>query len=1251
MSLLDLESGSLPLSQEFSGAILFLDVAGFTKITEFAHAKGRYGIEIITGVLNNYFEQLDQLISPEGGEILKYGGDSCLAVFPELYDPDKIRALGAEIETMIAGLDIAYQEKYGFGFAVHGGFTLGSFKLHIVGNRGYHLDYFPSSKELSQLYLDMDAERNQGLLYNFADSKLIKHIPSRLSIYRGREDEFLPDQVAKKLREEELPAELRNAAVSFVHLSSETGEEIPLADYQEFFLQVQRWVYEFGGVINKIDFTEKGYLLLIMFGVPEVHTDDIERAFLCALRIVQIPASKIECRIGITYSNIYCGIIGSSSRYEYGIIGNAVNTAARLMSYAKSGQIALSREIIPAIASRFETTYVESTMVKGIKDPIEIYILEGERPEQWALYKDKFSGLPSLIPAADEAAIESFLKDEPANVLSIMGAQGTGKSFLVWQIYLRSHEPSKSDHEPSKPEIIVAGQRSTAFRLEFFFNLLRRKLGISSFKNEFSTINEYAHIHHLDWNSALVERYIFGEQSDSHLDKNPHHTSALGVNETELAITLLSGLCFEILADCRLLLLDNLDYYDAESLVIINRLIALFLAAGRKVVYTCQEEDPVAIPEGFVSITIRLELFNMGQSEALIAELLPMVTQNAKHRLHAISEGNPQFLAALLLQIRTYFDSADDLIGEDTLQQLQDQGLIPQNLENLLMAHFQTLKAASRQLLKYAAIYGKPFSISALNDIFTFDPDHDIPMLCEELTDQKVLESRKELPDSVYSFSNPLMQDSIYRSVLLGEKRSLHLQIAQAFVSQTDALDELLQSIVYHYLQAEDLAGTLYYSDLAAKKFFTSGAWVSSRYYYQILAEQALESDTKIQAQLKLIDLCLIQADNAQAKTLLDSLPELSGPHAETVIYLNTIYLNNIADYQGLQSYLEGVLPTLQDQNLRPLIYIYYLEAQLFTMHIKEFFAAALAEYPKLHTNPGAQNRLAGVIAQAYMNQGDYPLAEHYYKEKLKLATKLNDGLGMRIATNGLGGALSRMGKKQEALEKYQQALEIAESIGDRNGYSKVLLNLGVYYRNEMDYDKALECYQKSLLLAAHIGNLMQESIILYDMGELLVYQDDLEAALPLFKQSLEIAERINDYSGISFCNDAIGDVHFRREEFQEAETTYRANLVLQKKIHDQEGIAHTWGNLGNIAKVKKDYPTARKYYYMQLKSLTKVQDWDGAGRARFNLAMINREQGYPKRALHQLRIARTLFERCEAKHYLQICDEQEEELRIIISS
>ncbi|MDY0151913.1 MAG: tetratricopeptide repeat protein [Candidatus Cloacimonas sp.] len=1238
LSLPELEHGSLPLSQELSGAILFLDVCGFTKITEFAHAKGRYGVEIITGVLNNYFEQLSQLIYPEGGEILKYGGDSCLAVFPDFYDQTRIRALGARIETMIAALDAAYQEKFGFGFAVHGGFTLGSFKLHIVGSRNYHLDYFPSSIELSRLYQEMDAKRSKGLLYNFPQSEPITRHASRLSNLKCREEEFLPASVSQKLSDEDSPAELRNAAVIFVHLSAAAGDEIPLADYQHFFIRVQRLVYDFGGVLNKIDFTEKGYLLLILFGVPEVHTDDIERAFLCALRIIQIPASQVQCRIGITYSNIFFGIIGSTLRYEYGIIGNAVNIAARLMSYAHPGQIALSKEIIPAIASRFETTYVKSTTVKGIQEPIDIYLLEGERPEHWDAYREQFSALPNLIPAADDALIRIFLNSEQASALGIIGAQGTGKSFLIWQIYNRSREPGKA-------EIIVVGRRAKAFRLEFFFNLLRRKLGISSFSNEFYTINEYAHIHHLDWNQALIERYIFGEQSS----KTAETAIPLGTNEAELAISLLTGLCFEIFADCRLLLLDNLDYYDAESLLIVNRLITMFLAAGRKVVFTCQKETLISIPEGFSFTAVKLNLFSMAQSVAIIGQILPMVTSVAKHRLHTISEGNPQFLIALLYQIRSYFNCADDLIGEDTLQELQSRGLIPQSMENLLMAQFQGLPAPFRQLLKCAAIYGKHFSISELDSIFSFAPDEDIPEICEELSQQKVLESRKEASASVYNFANPLLLDSIYRSVLWGEKRSLHLQIAQAHVSQTDAHGELLQSIVHHYLQADDLPGILHWSELAAAKFFASGAWVSSRYYYQILVQRTPDKDTRTLAQLKLIELCLIQADNAEAKKLLDSLPLLSGKPAEIAIYLNATYLNNIADYLGLQSYLQGVLPKLKDENLKPMIYIYYLEAQLFTMQLKEFFKAAKAEYPKLHKNPAAQNRLAGVIAQACMNQGDYLLAERYYQEKLKLSSMLNDGLGIRIASNGMGGALSRLGKKQEALEKYTQALEIAERIGDRNGYSKVLLNLGVYYRNEMAYDKALECYQKSLLLAARIGNIMQESIILYDMGELLVYQDKLEAALPLFQKSLEMATRINDYSGISFCNDAIGDVHFKRDEYSQAETTYLSNLALQQQIHDQEGIAHTWGNLGNCAKVRKDYPAARRYYYMQLTLLTKVQDWDGAGRARFNLAMINREQGYFKRAMHQLQIAKNLFNRCDAKHYLQICAEQELELLKLI--
>lgn len=1237
LSLPEAQSSSPPFSVELSGAILFLDVCGFTQITELAHTKGRYGIEIITGVLNNYFEMLSHIIEPHGGEILKYGGDSCLAVFPGLFDKDKLMAIGTEIEALVKELDLIYKGKYNIGFGLHGGFTFGRFTLNIVGSRKHHLDYFPSSPELGELYTELDSKRSEGFLYKFPKTITSSAVETQNKQLLCCEEHFLPKQVAKKLNEEDYPAELRNAAVIFTHLSSTSGSEIPLQDYQHFYTHVQRWVYEFGGVINKIDFTEKGYLILILFGVPEVHAEDTVRAFLCALRIVQIPTSSVQCRIGITYSNIYSGVIGSSTRYEYGIIGNAVNIAARLMSYAKPGQIALSKEIIPAIRSRFETSFVETTKIKGIQDPVDIYLLESELPEHWSAYSDKFSQLPFLLPPKDGAVLQTWMETLTPGLLRIKGAAGNGKSYLIWLIFSSLH----SRQLTNDPEIVVADKASRAFRLEFFFSLLRRKLGISSFKNEFALICEYAAKRNLDWNADLINSYIFPQ---SNRDK------PLSIQETQLAISLLTGICFELLKESNLLLIDNLDYYDTESLLIVQGVISQFLAKGARVAYSSSEPVTISLPDGFPVTELELGKFSFNQSTALITGIIPLITKKAIEQLHAISEGNPQFLVELLMHLQKHINSKADLIGENTLHELQSKGLLPPTMENLLMSLYQAIDPPARQLLKCAAIYGCSFSLDELHYIFRFEEDSNIALLCEKLVLAQFLELRIEGTCPTYQFSNPLMQDCIYRSVLLGEKRSLHHQIADTLAARTDRQDDLLQSIVHHYLQAEDEVNILYWSSIAAEKFFNMGAWDSSKNYYQILYDHSHDIDARTDAQLRLIEILLIQANNSLAKQIIESLPSLAGLQHEKAVLLKAMYLNNVADYEKLCKYLAEMLPGLTDSKLKALTYNYYLESLLFSRQITQFFKEANNQYQALGDNPAAQNNLAGVIAQAYMNQGDYQLAADYYDQKLSLSQALHDPLGMRIATNGLGGALSRMGKKQEALAQYTKALEIAESIGDRNGYSKVMLNLGVFYRNEMDYAKALDCYQKSLLLAKHIGNLMQESIILYDMGELLVYQDDLLQALPLFNQSLDIASRINDFSGISFCNDAIGDIHYKRGEYYEAEAVYLSNLKLQKQIHDKEGMAHTWGNLGNCAKVKKDYKTARKYYYKQLTLLSTIQDWDGAGRARFNLAMINRELGFFKRSLYQLHLAKELFSRCEAKHYLQICLQQEQELLKLIS-
>lgn len=49
-------------------------------------------------------------------------------------------------------------------------------------------------------------------------------------------------------------------------------EMIPIETYNDFYVMVQRWVYDFNGVINKIDYTDKGYLLIVLLECQRIRT-------------------------------------------------------------------------------------------------------------------------------------------------------------------------------------------------------------------------------------------------------------------------------------------------------------------------------------------------------------------------------------------------------------------------------------------------------------------------------------------------------------------------------------------------------------------------------------------------------------------------------------------------------------------------------------------------------------------------------------------------------------------------------------------------------------------------------------------------------------------------------------------------------------------------------------------------------------------------------------------------------------------
>jgi class 3 adenylate cyclase/tetratricopeptide (TPR) repeat protein len=1219
---------------------MFLDVSGFTRITELATSRGHYGVEVITGVLNHYFEGIQSEISHHGGEIVKFGGDACLILFvcESRSGLPNLPLIRTAILEMTARLDQEFRNSYGFRFRIHGAMGAGKIWLNIVGSASRHLDYYFESEALEEVYtLAETAAAGEIIAPDWLESPTLSYCdaPQTFPVSHSRKaDLFLPTDVHLKLSQEKDPAELRNATVIFIRLSPDTGNQISLMDYQTSFIKIQAVVYNHQGVINKIDCNEKGYLILALFGTPFVRGNDTRRAFTAAYRLTELRCPNVRLQIGITYSNIFCGIIGARTRREYGIIGNAVNIAARLMSYAGPGDVCLTSEIIPRLEGAFETEYLADTTVKGIEGTIEIHRLVREMPQRWNTYSQEFANVGSLV-ASDVLAETSQALAIPSELFcQIYGGPGTGKSLLLWKLC----ESMLSVGIPFT--LVPADPYVRDLRLEFFFQAMRTNLDILHFRQDFDHIVGWCAERDLHIDPVLLYRFLFEPAKMDPL---------LASSENEIALTAIFDIMALVYQPDKALVVDNLDCFDPQSRDIIARLARRNLFEGGKILISSNTEELPELKEGFRNLIFSLENWNPDTCMAYIRNKVPNATPKASELLRDISHGNPQFLTELVTHINDHFAASEDLITDEIINAMRHQGLLPDSLENLLRADYEKLQPQQQELAKNAAIYGRPFTITLMDSVFPPKAEESTAQIAESLCGMSHFRRDFKGSEMFYAFSNPLMMESIYRSILLREKIHLHESIAR----HQEKLPENVQDpdiIAHHYARAQNKAKINVWCRKLAAGLEAAGALELALRQWEDICANPLNPEIATDASLHCARIMLLLADNDEAAAILERHSELlhaAGPFHDRYVYLKSRLLINRASWPELRVFLKDQQTTVRDGSIKTLLALDYCESLSQAGDPDAFFAYALPLHNDLRTSRSNASAgiLAGIIAGFYSRMGNYQEAIRYFRDKLVSARAIHDPIHTRIALNGLGNSYSRSGQKEKALKFYQVALETAEKSGDRNGYSKTLLNLGVLHRNDGNYEAAFNCYEKSLKVAKLAGNKQQVSIIIYDMGELLYYQEKWEEAEVLIRQALEIALQIGDTTSMSFCYDALGDIVFRYGRLDEAKQIYLDNIRLQHRIHDMEGLAHSVGNLGNIAKMNQNYPLAKRFYRRQIDILASVEDWDGSGRAWFNLAMLDRELKDPAAALEKLNKAMELFERCKAQYFIDITRQQIEEL------
>ena len=79
----------------FRAAVLFVDISGFTPLTEALSQRGPEGIEELSNLLGRYFDAMSEPVIALGGEIFKFAGDSLIVLF---YSEREELCLGAALE-------------------------------------------------------------------------------------------------------------------------------------------------------------------------------------------------------------------------------------------------------------------------------------------------------------------------------------------------------------------------------------------------------------------------------------------------------------------------------------------------------------------------------------------------------------------------------------------------------------------------------------------------------------------------------------------------------------------------------------------------------------------------------------------------------------------------------------------------------------------------------------------------------------------------------------------------------------------------------------------------------------------------------------------------------------------------------------------------------------------------------------------------------------------------------------------------
>lgn len=1186
----------------FKATTLFIDISGFTPMTERLMREGKEGVEILSEIINKVFNPLINAVYNRSGFISGFAGDAFTAIFPINEDKEKNNQI---MKTLFSAIKIKESfQKHGrvntrfgtFNLSIKIGVSYGNVEWGIIGTEKHYTYFFrgeaidgcaDSEHQCSKMDIIVNSKIMSGIQpdkvilgsmkLNEEANKYIKYYKlSNINEIEGIVEEKGAEELSQEVIKKFLPENILNNIgvnelrdITSVFISFDSNNIHNLEELNRFVNSAIHQADQWGGYIKGPDFGDKGGTLLIIFGAPVSYENNIERAinFINELKSIY----KDSIKAGITFGSVYAGIIGNDKRSAYDVLGDVINLSARFMIKGKWGDIWLSEAIKDEIDNKYELNNLGKMLFKGKSEPQQVFSLLGKKEEinsNEKIFKGKMVGREREI-ANIKNQISTIYEGKFAGVRYIYGEAGSGKSRVCYEV----SEDIKNEAQTftlQTDSIIKKSMNPFTSAFKQYFNqkeTLSQEEKESNFKRNFDELMNKLKYINIDkkiiepvinelqrtkpFIKAMLELDTSGTIYEDLEPKGRFDNTLYAVKEFFKAQSLIKP---------TIIILEDIQWLDEDSYTLSEILTRNIEHFPIIIICTSRFNDDGTKPKLRLDKGIKEETMELSQlsTDSIMEIVKDWTGKYPNEKLLSFIETkttNPFTIEQYCL----YFLENDLLeeikVGEYTKYTLKStlEG-IPKSVNAILIARIDRLSKELKETVQVSSIFGKEFEINVLMQMFRLAGNilqmHNENIKVGNLLKKGIKQSLwSKITEIRYTFKNALISEIAYDMQLRARLRNLHKLAAQSIEKLYRDEPAHYTDLAYHYEKSEIRD--------KAKDYLKKAADYSKQTY---------ENNNAIKLYKRLLkhldkpkEIIEIKENIAEIYTLIGKWKD-----AEEIFKKNTEKSEDI-------NYEEGIA--------------YNKSRWGELLHNKAMFDEsqkklneAYSIYKKLDNKEGL-SYVNGHLGIVYHKQGDFERAMEYYEKRLKIAEELNDKAIISKAIGNMGIAYKGMNNFDKAMEYYRKQYKLSEEVGLKLGLSKALANMGVLYYLQGNYNKALECYQKQLDTSAELGHKLVMSNAYGNIGVIYYVQGKYDKAIEFYHKQHNISVELGNKMNIGAALNNLATVSQNMGRYEEAIKYQQRSFKIFKEFNNKMYIITNCTSLGNLYKKLFKYRLSEQYY------------------------------------------------------------------------